>query len=52
MKYKLWCCQRGCYYSEDYIFSNLKKIKDALIDYHNNDCDEKILKKCKLSELL
>ena len=54
MKYKLWCCQRECYYQfyGDYIFNNLEDIKDTLVDYHNNDCDEKLLKKCELSELL
>ena len=54
MKYKLWCCQRECYYQfyGDMIFNNLKDIKNTLIDYHNNDCNENILKKCNLSELL
>tara|TARA_Y100000816_G_scaffold291769_1_gene284268 strand:- start:906 stop:1124 length:219 start_codon:yes stop_codon:yes gene_type:complete len=52
MKYKLLCRQRECYYADDYIFNNLKEIKDTLIDYHNNDCNENILKKCNLSELL
>ena len=54
MKYKLWCCQRECYcqFYGDMIFNNLKDIKNTLIDYHNNDCNENALKKCDLSELL
>ena len=54
MKYKLWCRQRECYFKfyGEATFNNLEDIKDILVDYHNNDCDEKLLKKFDLSELL
>lgn len=51
-KYKIWCCQREQYFSEESEFESLEDIKEQLISYHEGDVEEEFINKASLSDIL
>ena len=52
MTYKIWCKQRNQYFADGAEFESLEGVREQLIDYHSNDCDEESLNAQSLADIL